>query len=139
VDPRAGRVGDRRSEQFFAECREQLIGFAAYQKWLGELVDNGIGGKCTRRDKYQSLAEKQNREALEILEGGPEFPAAFLDFWELWGDLARGRDLSVDGQQLTWTGLRNWAELRGYSLSQYQMTLMFDLDQVRPAKEQDLE
>lgn len=88
----------------------------------------------TRANRYEKAAfgALPNEGARRALLDGPECPIELFWLWELYRDLARGRSIGMDGRRLTWESLDAWLRLRNIHLTQFEIDILFDLDNVQP-------
>lgn len=101
------------------------------------MSDGTKNGKCRRSDKLESAARSGSAQAIAALEDGPECPAAFLQLWQDWSDLARGRPTGLDRASLTWECLDAWARRRRRHLTHFEIDMFFELDSMKAAENRD--
>jgi hypothetical protein len=130
---RAGRRLHQRARQFFAESRDALKRFAAYDLWLLQEIDDGTGKKkVPRRQIYEKRAQKNDAQAIAYLTGGPQCPPVFSWLWDRYVDLLAGIEIAGLGvPRLTWHNLDAWLRRRDLELSQYEIDVLFELFNVK--------
>lgn len=97
-------------------------------------MDDGARGKCRRFEKLEAAARSGHLDARRALEMGPECPAALAYLFDLWKDIAQGREPGFERLHLTWPGLEAWERRRNVRLTQFEIDVLFALDNLKPAE-----